>query len=166
MKNSSGANQSSGPVPRTPTTPTTPNPMSFRKFELAEYRYGKEDILALYAENLTLSSDILHSVSLITSEIVKPMAFLPYSEEEQVSFSLKLYNILFIFTITQLLFAGCVNSNNSLRLVGRGGGPLLRGSRGGRGRGELYTRATQHLYCTFAVTKELKIAVIIMCTPR
>lgn len=85
MKNSSGANQSSGSVPKTPTTPTVANFMSFRKFALAEFRYGKEDILALYAENLTVSSNVLKSVSLITSEIVKPMAFLPYSEEEQVS---------------------------------------------------------------------------------
>ena len=85
MKNSSGANQSSGPVPKTPTTPTVPISMSFRKFALAEFRYGKEDILALYAENVVVSSGILQSVSLITSEIVKPMAFLPYSEEEQVS---------------------------------------------------------------------------------
>lgn len=86
MKNSSGANHPSGSVPRTPTTPTVPNAMmSFRKFALAEFRYGKEDILALYADNLTLSSNILQSVSLITSEIVKPLAFLPFSDEEQVS---------------------------------------------------------------------------------
>ena len=95
MKNSSGANQSSGPVPKTPTTPTVSSFMSFRKFALAEFRYGKEDILALYAENFTVSGSVLQSVSLITSEIVKPMAFLPYSEEEQVSTS-KLYEILFI----------------------------------------------------------------------
>ena len=85
MKNSSGANQSSGPVPRTPTTPTVPNSFSYRKFALAEFRYGKEDILALYAENIAVSSSILQSVSLITSEIVKPMAFSPVSEEEQVT---------------------------------------------------------------------------------
>ena len=85
MKNSSGANHSSGPIPRTPTTPTVPNAMSFRKFALAEYRYGKEDILALYAEDPSVSTKILQSVSLITSEIVQPMAFLPFSEEEQVS---------------------------------------------------------------------------------
>lgn len=85
MKNSSGANHSSVSVPRTPTTPTVPNSMSFRKFALAEFRYGKEDILALYAENHSLSGEILHSVSLITSDIVKPLAFLPFSEEEQVS---------------------------------------------------------------------------------
>ena len=36
-----------------------------------------------------------------------------------------------------MLFAGCVNSSNSLRLIGRGGGPPLRGGRGGRGRGKL-----------------------------
>jgi len=30
-----------------------------------------------------------------------------------------------------------VNSSNSLRLIGRGGGPPLRGGRGGRGRGKL-----------------------------
>jgi len=38
--------------------------------------------------------------------------------------------------VVQLLFAGCVNSNNSLRLAGRGGGTPTRGGRGGRGRGE------------------------------
>ena len=85
MKNSSGANHSSGSVPRTPTTPTIPVSMSFRKFALAEFRYGKEDILALYAENFMLSSNILQSATLIKSEIVKPMAFLPFSDEEQVS---------------------------------------------------------------------------------
>ena len=85
MKNSSGANQSSGPVPRTPTTPTVPNSFSCRKFALAEFRYGKEDILALYTENNVVSGSILQSVSLVTSEIVKPMAFLPFSEEEQVT---------------------------------------------------------------------------------
>jgi len=95
MKNSSGANQSSGSVPKTPTTPTVPNSLSFRKFTLAEFRYGKEDILALYAENLSLSSDIVQSVSLITSEFVRPMAFLPFTEEEQVILS-KPCNILFI----------------------------------------------------------------------
>jgi len=85
MKNSSGANQSSVSTQKTPTTPTTPNSVGFRKFVLAEFRYGKEDMLTLYAaDNLKLSNDVIRSVSLITSEVVTPMAFLPFTEEEQV----------------------------------------------------------------------------------
>ena len=85
MKNSPGANQMGASTQKTPTTPTTPNSVGFRKFALAEFRYGKEDMLTLYApDNLKLSNDVVRSVSLITSEVVMPMAFLPFTEEEQV----------------------------------------------------------------------------------
>jgi len=138
MKNSSGANQSGALTQKTPTTPTTPNSVGFRKFALAEFRYGKEDMLTLYAaDNLKLSNDVVQSVSLITSEVVTPMAFLPFTEEEQVVITL-IYMVLLIWFYIQILFAGCVNSNNSLRLAGRGSGPPTRGGRGGRGRGESF----------------------------
>ena len=65
------------------TTPTTPLGKKLH-FKLAEYRYGKEELLQLYSDEFSLPND-LPTISTITLvEVVTPLAFIPLSEEEQV----------------------------------------------------------------------------------
>lgn len=75
------------PSPTKPLqTPSTPTANLAKKFKLAEFRYGKEELLQLYVESPELPANMASSVSHICKESPSgPLAFLPLSEEEQVS---------------------------------------------------------------------------------
>ncbi|KAA0718650.1 GYF protein 2 PERQ amino acid-rich with [Triplophysa tibetana] len=94
------------------------------KYKLADYRYGREEMLALYVKDNMVPVD-LHDkefLPILQEEPLLPLALVPFTEEEQRNFSMS------------------VNSTAVLRLTGRGGGTVAGAPRGrsssrGRGRG-------------------------------
>nr|XP_060624087.1 GRB10-interacting GYF protein 2 isoform X3 [Anolis sagrei ordinatus] len=113
---------SGGTVTSPPLSPALP------KYKLADYRYGREEMLALFLKDNKIPSDLLDKefLPILQEEPLPPLALVPFTEEEQRNFSMS------------------VNSAAVLRLMGRGGGGTVVGaprgrssSRGrGRGRGE------------------------------
>ncbi|XP_075705372.1 GRB10-interacting GYF protein 1 isoform X2 [Rhinoderma darwinii] len=105
------------------------------KYKLAEYRYGREEMLALYIKENKVPEEMQDKefAVILNEEPLQPLALLPLTEEEQRNFSLS------------------VNSVPVLRLMGKGAAPppggVARGrgtARGrGRGRGDsaVYQRA-------------------------
>ncbi|XP_053097440.1 GRB10-interacting GYF protein 1 [Pangasianodon hypophthalmus] len=109
-----------GSVTSPPPSPAMP------KSKLAEYRYGREEMLALYVKDNKVPEDMQDKefAAILQDEPQQPLALVPLTEEEQRNFSMS------------------VNSVAVLRLMGKGGGAApvgvsrSRGSaRGGRGRG-------------------------------
>ncbi|XP_026230016.1 GRB10-interacting GYF protein 2 isoform X3 [Anabas testudineus] len=113
-----GSGGSSNAVVSPPLSPAMP------KYKLAEYRYGREEMLALYVKDNKIPID-LHDkefLPILQEEPLPPLALVSFTEEEQRNFSMS------------------VNSAAVLRLTGRGGGPIAGAPRGrstsrGRGRG-------------------------------
>uniref|UniRef100_G3TXH4 GRB10 interacting GYF protein 2 n=1 Tax=Loxodonta africana TaxID=9785 RepID=G3TXH4_LOXAF len=114
---------SGGSITSPPLSPALP------KYKLADYRYGREEMLALFLKDNKIPSDLLDKefLPILQEEPLPPLALVPFTEEEQ-----------------QRNFSMSVNSAAVLRLTGRGGGGTVVGaprgrssSRGrGRGRGE------------------------------
>ncbi|XP_053186276.1 GRB10-interacting GYF protein 2 isoform X2 [Scomber japonicus] len=115
---SGGGGSSGGIVASPPLSPALP------KYKLADYRYGREEMLALYIKDNKIPID-LHDkefLPILQEEPLMPLALVSFTEEEQRNFSMS------------------VNSAAVLRLTGRGGGPIVGAPRGrstsrGRGRG-------------------------------
>uniref|UniRef100_A0A671Z0A0 GRB10 interacting GYF protein 2 n=1 Tax=Sparus aurata TaxID=8175 RepID=A0A671Z0A0_SPAAU len=114
----SGGGGSGCMVASPPLSPALP------KYKLADYRYGREEMLALYVKDNKIPID-LHDkefLPILQEEPLPPLALVSFTEEEQRNFSMS------------------VNSAAVLRLTGRGGGPIAGAPRGrstsrGRGRG-------------------------------
>uniref|UniRef100_A0A665VHE3 GYF domain-containing protein n=1 Tax=Echeneis naucrates TaxID=173247 RepID=A0A665VHE3_ECHNA len=112
---------SGGSVTSPPPSPAMP------KYKLAEYRYGREEMLALYIKDNKVPEDMQDKefAAILQDEPMQPLALVPLTEEEQRNFSMS------------------VNSVAVLRLMGKGAGGaapagVVRGrgaTRGGRGRG-------------------------------
>uniref|UniRef100_A0A8C7KR80 GRB10 interacting GYF protein 1 n=1 Tax=Oncorhynchus kisutch TaxID=8019 RepID=A0A8C7KR80_ONCKI len=115
---------------------TSPPPSpALPKSKLADYRYGREEMLALYIKDDKPPEDMTQDkefAAILQDEPVQPLALEPLTEEEQRNFSMS------------------VNSVAVLRLMGKGGGAapavVAKGRGGGirgRGRGEgaFYQRA-------------------------
>uniref|UniRef100_A0A673KE22 GRB10 interacting GYF protein 1b n=1 Tax=Sinocyclocheilus rhinocerous TaxID=307959 RepID=A0A673KE22_9TELE len=107
-----------GSVTSPPPSPAMP------KSKLADYRYGREEMLALYVKDNKIPEDMQDKefAAILQEEPQQPLALVPLTEEEQRNFSMS------------------VNSVAVLRLMGKGGGAVPtvvargRGStRGGRG---------------------------------
>ncbi|XP_023685025.1 GRB10-interacting GYF protein 1-like isoform X3 [Paramormyrops kingsleyae] len=123
---------SGGSVTSPPPSPAMP------KYKLAEYRYGREEMLALYVKDNKVPEDMQDKefAAILKDEPLQPLALVPLTEEEQRNFSMS------------------VNSVAVLRLMGKGSGAApagvargrgsTRGSRG-RGRGEtgFYQRGSE-----------------------
>ena len=62
--------------------PNTPPP---RKYKLAEFRYGREEMLALVSEMYELPLGLKDFEDIINERPVPPLAIIPLSEEEEVS---------------------------------------------------------------------------------
>ncbi|XP_067898165.1 GRB10-interacting GYF protein 2 isoform X2 [Heterodontus francisci] len=112
---------SGGSITSPPLSPALP------KYKLADYRYGREEMLALYVKDLKIPVDLTDKefLPILQEEPLPPLALVPFTEEEQRNFSMS------------------VNSAAVLRLMGRGGGTVVGAPRGrsssrgrGRGRGE------------------------------
>ncbi|XP_073437344.1 GRB10-interacting GYF protein 2 isoform X4 [Dendrobates tinctorius] len=113
---------SGGSIISPPLSPALP------KYKLADYRYGREEMLALYVKDNKVPSDLLDKefLPILKEDPLLPLALVPFTEEEQRNFSMS------------------VNSAAVLRLMGRGSGggggtvvgaPRGRSSSRGRGRG-------------------------------
>ena len=61
--------------------PNTPPP---RKYKLAEFRYGREEMLALLAEDYEIPLGLKDFEDIINERPVQPLAFVDVSEEEEV----------------------------------------------------------------------------------
>ncbi|KAM3822042.1 GRB10-interacting GYF protein 1 isoform 2-T2 [Vipera latastei] len=113
---------SGGSVASPPSSPAMP------KYKLAEYRYGREEMLALYVKDNKVPDEMQDREfsAILEEDPLQPLALVPLTEEEQRNFSMS------------------VNSVAVLRLMGKGAGVAPAGvSRGrgstrsrGRGRGE------------------------------
>ncbi|XP_029437473.1 GRB10-interacting GYF protein 1 isoform X3 [Rhinatrema bivittatum] len=110
---------SGGSITSPPPSPAMP------KYKLAEYRYGREEMLALYVKDNKVPEEMQDKefAVILQDEPLQPLALVPLTEEEQRNFSMS------------------VNSVAVLRLMGKSGGPPPggvargRGSTRGRGRG-------------------------------
>ncbi|KAE8604587.1 hypothetical protein XENTR_v10014748 [Xenopus tropicalis] len=113
---------SGGSVISPPLSPALP------KYKLADFRYGREEMLALYVKDNKVPLDLLDKefLPILNDEPLLPLALVPFTEEEQRNFSMS------------------VNSAAVLRLTNRGssggggtvvGAPRGRSSSRGRGRG-------------------------------
>jgi len=58
--------------------------LSTDQYKLAEHRYGREDLLALYKLTDSVSPDLRDS-SVMLAKPAPPLALVPMSDEEQVS---------------------------------------------------------------------------------
>uniref|UniRef100_A0A8C3IM36 GRB10 interacting GYF protein 2 n=1 Tax=Chrysemys picta bellii TaxID=8478 RepID=A0A8C3IM36_CHRPI len=99
---------SGGSVTSPPLSPALP------KYKLADYRYGREEMLALFLKDNKIPSDLLDKEfqPILQEEPLPPLALVPFTEEEQRNFSMS------------------VNSAAVLRLTGRGGGTVVGAPRG------------------------------------
>ncbi|KAK7909380.1 hypothetical protein WMY93_014064 [Mugilogobius chulae] len=103
---------SGGSVTSPPPSPAMP------KYKLAEYRYGREEMLALYIKDNKVPEDMQDKefAAILQDEPMQPLALVPLTEEEQRNFSMS------------------VNSVAVLRLMGKGvGGAAPAGAVRGRG---------------------------------
>ncbi|XP_077205401.1 GRB10-interacting GYF protein 2 isoform X2 [Paroedura picta] len=127
---------SGGSVTSPPLSPALP------KYKLADYRYGREEMLALFMKDNKVPSDLLDKefLPILQEEPLPPLALVPFTEEEQRNFSMS------------------VNSAAVMRLTGRGGGTVVGAPRGrsssrgrGRGRGEggFYQRSFDEVESSF-----------------
>ncbi|XP_055148593.1 GRB10-interacting GYF protein 1 isoform X3 [Symphalangus syndactylus] len=100
-----------GSVASPPPSPAMP------KYKLADYRYGREEMLALYVKENKVPEELQDKefAAVLQDEPLQPLALEPLTEEEQRNFSLS------------------VNSVAVLRLMGKGAGPPLAGTSRGRG---------------------------------
>ena len=69
------------------TPPPSPAP-GFGKYKLAEYRYGREEMLALFTPSQKMPEELAEFSAIITEKGQDPLALLPFTEEEQVSNSI------------------------------------------------------------------------------
>lgn len=117
---------SGGSVSSPPASPAMP------KYKLAEYRYGREEMLALYVKDNKVPEEMQDKefAVILQDEPQQPLALLPLTEEEQVR------------QADERNFSMSVNSVAVLRLMGKASGVAPAGVnrgrgtvRGGRGRG-------------------------------
>ncbi|XP_063059331.1 GRB10-interacting GYF protein 1 isoform X2 [Engraulis encrasicolus] len=119
------------------------------KSKLAEYRYGREEMLALYVKDNKVPEQLQDKEfgPVLQDQPLQPLALVPLTEEEQRNFSMS------------------VNSSAVLRLMGKGGGAapvgVARGRgtvRGGRGRGRgegFYQRGPEEGEVGFGRSREV-----------
>ncbi|GFO40300.1 perq amino acid-rich with gyf domain-containing protein 2 [Plakobranchus ocellatus] len=55
------------------------------KFKLADYRYGREEMLSLWNINSPPPDQVRKHLSIFSKEIQKPITMMPLTEDEQVS---------------------------------------------------------------------------------
>ncbi|GAB6018636.1 hypothetical protein CHUAL_000317 [Chamberlinius hualienensis] len=118
--------QGNGTTSATITSLLPPSSPEIPKYKLAEHRYGREEMLALFSKDLKMPRELRQFTTLSRELCQLPLALTEFTEEEQK------------------LWSRSVNSEAVLRVMGRStagvtGPPSHRGGRGGgsvdRGRG-------------------------------
>ena len=61
-----------------------PLPAGFTKYKLADHRYGREEMLALFPPNSTMVDELSDLPFIAIEKAQHPLAFLPPSEDEMV----------------------------------------------------------------------------------
>ena len=60
-------------------------PVATKRFKLAEFRYSKEDMLALFEENFKMAKELKDFGDVIMQETQnQPLSFMPLSKDEEV----------------------------------------------------------------------------------
>ena len=72
------------PQPSSPLPPLPPLLLWEKRFQLAEHRYGLEELQQLYSDDLLAPVGMPPLSPIIRPEILVPLSFMPLSEEEQV----------------------------------------------------------------------------------
>lgn len=131
---------SGGSVTSPPPSPAMP------KYKLAEYRYGREEMLALYIKDNKVPEDMQDKefAAILQDEPMQPLALVPLTEEEQRNFSMSVNSV----AVLRLMGKGVGGAAPAGVVRGRG---ATRGSRG-RGRGEsgFYQRSIEDAEVGFA----------------
>ncbi|XP_028998534.1 GRB10-interacting GYF protein 1 isoform X1 [Betta splendens] len=124
---------SGGSVTSPPPSPAMP------KYKLAEYRYGREEMLALYVKDNKVPEDMQDKefAAILQEEPMQPLALVPLTEEEQRNFSMSVNSV----AVLRLMGKGVGGAAPAGVVRGRG---ATRGSRGrGRGEGGFYQRSIE-----------------------
>lgn len=86
LSSQGGGGNAGPPSPTKPLqTPTTPTVYLAKKFKLAEFRYGKEELLQLFMDSPELPVDMPPVPPISIENSTSPLAFMPLSEEDQVT---------------------------------------------------------------------------------
>lgn len=90
LKHSQSHNSFVSPVKQPPSSSTfsgLPGTLtaSTKKFPLAKHRYGKEELLQLFSDDVQRPNTLPHLTPLTRTQLLTPLSFMPLSEEEQVS---------------------------------------------------------------------------------
>ena len=72
---------------------TGPTPAPSSKFKLADYRYGREEMLALYQDSYEPAAYLQEFRHIFVEETQTPICLLPLSEDEQVSSLIEVFNV-------------------------------------------------------------------------
>ncbi|XP_068611768.1 GRB10-interacting GYF protein 1 [Brachionichthys hirsutus] len=124
---------SGGSVTSPPPSPAMP------KYKLAEYRYGREEMLALYIKDNKVPEDMQDKefAAILQDEPMQPLALVPLTEEEQRNFSMSVNSV----AVLRLMGKGMGGAAPAGVVRGRG---TTRGCRGrGRGEGGFYQRSIE-----------------------
>ncbi|XP_077356717.1 GRB10-interacting GYF protein 1 isoform X3 [Festucalex cinctus] len=124
---------SGGSVTSPPPSPAMP------KYKLADYRYGREEMLALYIKDNKVPEDMQDKefAAILQDEPMQPLALVPLTEEEQRNFSMSVNSV----AVLRLMGKGVGGAAPAGAARGRG---ATRGSRGrGRGEGGFYQRSIE-----------------------
>uniref|UniRef100_A0AAQ5ZNS0 GYF domain-containing protein n=1 Tax=Amphiprion ocellaris TaxID=80972 RepID=A0AAQ5ZNS0_AMPOC len=124
---------SGGSVTSPPPSPAMP------KYKLAEYRYGREEMLALYIKDNKVPEDMQDKefAAILQDEPMQPLALVPLTEEEQRNFSMSVNSV----AVLRLMGKGVSGAAPAGVVRGRG---ATRGGRGrGRGEGGFYQRSIE-----------------------
>ncbi|XP_061566696.1 GRB10-interacting GYF protein 1 isoform X4 [Cololabis saira] len=131
---------SGGSVTSPPPSPAMP------KYKLAEYRYGREEMLALYIKDNKVPEDMQDKefAAILQDEPMQPLALVPLTEEEQRNFSMSVNSV----AVLRLMGKGVVGAAPAGVARGRG---ATRGGRGrGRGEGGFYQRSIEEAEVGFS----------------
>ncbi|XP_019958865.2 GRB10-interacting GYF protein 1 isoform X2 [Paralichthys olivaceus] len=130
---------SGGSVTSPPPSPAMP------KYKLAEYRYGREEMLALYIKDNKVPEDMQDKefAAILQDEPMQPLALVPLTEEEQRNFSMSVNSV----AVLRLMGKGVGGAAPAGVVRGRG---AARGGRGrGRGEGGFYQRSIEDVEVGF-----------------
>ncbi|XP_057710951.1 GRB10-interacting GYF protein 1 isoform X2 [Corythoichthys intestinalis] len=130
---------SGGSVTSPPPSPAMP------KYKLADYRYGREEMLALYIKDNKVPEEMQDKefAAVLQEEPMQPLALVPLTEEEQRNFSMSVNSV----AVQRLLGRPAGGASPAGAVRGRG---ATRGSRGrGRGEGGFYQRSIEDAEVSF-----------------
>lgn len=89
LKHSQSHNSFVSPIKQPPSSSTfsgLPGTSTMsKKFPLAKHRYGKEELLQLFSDDVDRPPTLPHLTPLTRTQLLTPLSFMPLSEEEQVS---------------------------------------------------------------------------------